>query len=121
MGNGVQISDKVASISSTSGTYEETEGEDSGLGFTAQREISKREVIIKVPADLMMTKETAASMFGPEIIDPGINEYAAIALQLIKEKYLLGSASFWHPYVIACHLLKKSVFPSSSLKTSSHF
>mmetsp|Transcript_7140 Transcript_7140/g.21789 ORF Transcript_7140/g.21789 Transcript_7140/m.21789 type:complete len:479 (-) Transcript_7140:149-1585(-) len=79
-------------------TREVTENEMSGRGLVASRDINLYEELARVPLRLLLTRDSAREKFGAERIPEGISEYAAIALQLISERYQ-EQESFWGPYL----------------------
>lgn len=70
-----------------------------GRGVWAKQTIAAGEEIARVPIKLVLSKESAASALGSDIISEDMGEYTAIALQLIHERYVLQDASFWQPYL----------------------
>lgn len=80
-------------------TVDELTNESSGRGLLARRSINQEEELLKIPLKLCFTKKSARQTFGLEILPPNINEYLAIACQLIHEKYVLGEKSFYKPYI----------------------
>eukprot|EP01082_Thalassiosira_pseudonana_P001550 g629.t1 g629 contig10:421610-422987(+) len=49
--------------------------------------------------DLCITRKSARKALGKDALQDGINEYLAIACQLIHEKYVLGDESEWDAYM----------------------
>lgn len=80
-------------------TRDEITNESSGRGLLARREISDGDELIRIPIKLCMTKAAARQALGREVIAPGMNEYLAIALHLIHERYNTKDKSFWQPYL----------------------
>ena len=80
-------------------TKDEITNESSGRGLVARRDINEGTNLLKIPLDLCLTKSSARKALGKEVLSEEINEYLAIALQLIQEKYVLGESSFWAPYI----------------------
>lgn len=80
-------------------TVDELTNESSGRGLLARRSINQEEELLKIPLSLCITKKSARKALGTDIIPPDINEYLAMACQLIHEKYVLGDASFYKPYM----------------------
>jgi hypothetical protein len=80
-------------------TVDELTNESSGRGLLARRSINQEEELLKIPLRLCFTKKSARQTLGLEILPPNINEYLAIACQLIHEKYVLGEKSFYKPYI----------------------
>ena len=100
--NGVRLSDKAGwgvpahPLRVESDTVEDFE--ISGRGLLARKEITQGECIVKVPSSLIMTRQTALSVLGPTVIPDSLNEYLALAMLLMHERYL-GSKSFWAAYI----------------------
>jgi hypothetical protein len=46
-----------------------------------------------------LTKSSARTALGKDVLPSGINEYLAVACQLIHERYVLGDKSFFKPYI----------------------
>ena len=80
-------------------TRDEITNESSGRGLLARKDINDGDELIRIPLDLCMTKAAARKVLGPEVIQYGMNEYLAIALHIIHEKYVKGDASYWKPYL----------------------
>jgi hypothetical protein len=80
-------------------TKDEITNESSGRGLLARRDISDGDNLFKVPIKLCLTKSSARKALGKDILSREINEYLAIACQLIHERYVLGEKSFWKPYI----------------------
>jgi hypothetical protein len=80
-------------------TVDELTNESSGRGLLARRSVNQEEELLKIPMDLCFTKKSARKTLGTDILPPSINEYLAIACQLIHEKYVMGEKSFYKPYV----------------------
>ena len=80
-------------------TKDEITNESSGRGLLARRDINEATQLFKIPLKLCLTKASARKAIGKDILSKDINEYLAIALQLIQEKYVLGEQSFWAPYI----------------------
>jgi len=103
--NGVWVSEAAdwgrpaASVSMAVETREQTENEVSGRGLVARRDIDNYEDLAQVPYKLLLTKETSKKVFGEECIEKDMSEYAAIALQLIYERFVEKENSFWGPYI----------------------
>ncbi len=73
--------------------------ESSGRGLLARRSINDGDELLKIPLDLCITRRSARKALGKDALQNGINEYLAIACQLIHEKYVLGEESFYAPYM----------------------
>lgn len=69
---------------------DELTNESSGRGLLAGRSINEEDVLLKIPLKLCFTKASARQTFGEDIIHDGMNEYLAITLQTIREKFVLG-------------------------------
>ena len=80
-------------------TVDELTNESSGRGLLARRNINQEEELLKIPLSLCLTKKSAREALGSDAIPFGINEYLAIACQLIHEKFVMGSASYFKPYI----------------------
>lgn len=80
-------------------TVDELTNESSGRGLLARRNINQEEELLKIPLSLCITKKSARKALGTDIIPPDINEYLAMACQLIREKFVLGEESFYKPYM----------------------
>jgi Rubisco LSMT substrate-binding./SET domain. len=80
-------------------TVDELTNESSGRGLLARRSINQEEELLKIPLSLCITKKSARKALGTDILPPDINEYLAMACHLIHEKYVLGEASFYKPYM----------------------
>ena len=80
-------------------TFDELEGEDSGRGLLARRQVVQDSVLITLPVRLCMTKQ--AALESKELkgcVKESTNEYIAIALLLISER-AKGEDSTWCRYV----------------------
>jgi len=80
-------------------TVDELTNESSGRGLLARRSINEGDELLKVPMDLCLTKKSARKALGRDALEGGINEYLAIACQLIHERYVLGDESEYKPYL----------------------
>lgn len=80
-------------------TKDEITNESSGRGLLARRDINDGDTLLSIPLKLCMTKKAARKALGKDVIQSGMNEYLAIALHLIHEKFVEGSESFWKPYL----------------------
>jgi Rubisco LSMT substrate-binding/SET domain len=80
-------------------TVDEITNESSGRGLLARRDISDGDLLINIPMKLCLTKSAARKVLGEEIIAPGMNEYLAIALHMLHEKFVLGDQSPWKAYL----------------------
>ena len=80
-------------------TKDEITNESSGRGLLARRDINDGDNLLKIPMKLCMTKSSARKALGKDVFPREINEYLAIACQLIHERYVLGEKSFWKPYI----------------------
>lgn len=80
-------------------TKDEITNESSGRGLLARRDINDGDNLFKIPLKLCITKESARKALGKDVLSRDINEYLAMACQLIHERYVLGSKSFWSAYI----------------------
>ena len=80
-------------------TKDEITNESSGRGLLARKDINDGDELLRCPLDLCFTKASARKALGKDALPAEINEYLAIACQLIHEKYVLGDKSFWKPYI----------------------
>ena len=80
-------------------TVDEITNESSGRGLLARRSISDGDELLKIPLDLCMTRRSARKALGRDALPEDINEYLAMACQLIREKYVMGEDSFYAPYM----------------------
>mmetsp|Transcript_25821 Transcript_25821/g.73428 ORF Transcript_25821/g.73428 Transcript_25821/m.73428 type:complete len:580 (+) Transcript_25821:115-1854(+) len=80
-------------------TKDEITNESSGRGLLARRDINEGTNLLKIPLKLCLTKSSARKAVGKDVLPAEINEYLAIALQLIQERYVLGESSFWASYI----------------------
>eukprot|EP00977_Amphora_coffeiformis_P009644 scaffold2219_cov177-Amphora_coffeaeformis.AAC.20 len=80
-------------------TKDEITNESSGRGLLARRDVNDGDELLKIPIQLCITKESARKALGEDALDEDINEYLAIACQLIHERYVLGEKSFWNAYM----------------------
>eukprot|EP00586_Coscinodiscus_wailesii_P023554 CAMPEP_0172493918 /NCGR_PEP_ID=MMETSP1066-20121228/32794_1 /TAXON_ID=671091 /ORGANISM="Coscinodiscus wailesii, Strain CCMP2513" /LENGTH=540 /DNA_ID=CAMNT_0013264391 /DNA_START=197 /DNA_END=1819 /DNA_ORIENTATION=- len=80
-------------------TVDETTNESTGRGLLARRNINEGDELLTIPMSMCVTIESARKTFGEEVITNGMNEYLAIALQLVHERYVLGDDSFYKAYL----------------------
>jgi len=81
-------------------TVDELTNESSGRGLLARRSINQEEVLLTIPLSLCLTKQSARKCFDDgNILSPMINEYLAIACQLIYENFVLGDKSSMKAYL----------------------
>lgn len=80
-------------------TKDEITNESSGRGLLARRDINDGDNLLKVPIKLCLTKSSAREALGKDVLPREINEYLAVACQLIHERYVMGEESFWKPYI----------------------
>lgn len=71
------------------------DGESSGRGLVAVKDIFQGECVFEVPFSVVLTKERALKEV-PELPED-IDEYIAIAVLLVQER-AKGEKSFWKPY-----------------------
>eukprot|EP00984_Skeletonema_dohrnii_P033586 scaffold30584_cov200-Skeletonema_dohrnii-CCMP3373.AAC.5 len=80
-------------------TVDEITNESSGRGLLARRSVNDGDELLKIPIDLCITRKSARKALGKDALQNGINEYLAIACQLIHEKYVMGEESFYEAYI----------------------
>ena len=80
-------------------TRDEITNESSGRGLLARRDINDGDELLKIPIKLCITRDSAQKALGKDALPDGINEYLAVACQLIHERYVLGSKSFYKAYL----------------------
>ena len=80
-------------------TVDEITNESSGRGLLARRSINDGDELLMIPMELCITRKSARRALGKDALQEGINEYLAVACQLIHEKYVLGEQSFYAPYM----------------------
>jgi hypothetical protein len=80
-------------------TKDEITNESSGRGLLARRSINDGDELLKIPMDLCLTRKSARRALGKDALQEGINEYLAIACQLIHEKYVMGDESSFAAYI----------------------
>jgi hypothetical protein len=80
-------------------TKDEITNESSGRGLLARTDVSDGAMLLSIPIELCLTKASARKALGKQYLPREINEYLAIACQLIQEKFVLGEESFWKPYI----------------------
>lgn len=80
-------------------TVDEITNESSGRGLLARRSVNDGDELLKIPYDLCITRKSARKALGKDALQEGLNEYLAMACQLIHEKYVLGEESFFAPYI----------------------
>ena len=73
--------------------------ESTGRGLLARRNVNEGDELLTIPMNMCLTIGSARKAFGSKVIQEGMNEYLAIALQLIREKYALGPKSYFKDYV----------------------
>jgi len=105
MDNGVWISDvadwgrEAHGVSLAIETREQTEGEVSGRGLVARRDMELAEEVAKVPLSILLTKNSSRDLFGEEAITEDMSMYSAIALHLMHEAFVMKEKSKWEPYI----------------------
>jgi len=103
--NGVWISEQAdwgreaAPASIAIETRETIEGEVSGRGLIARRDINLYEELAKIPMDLVVTKNASRALFGKDIITEEMPPYVAMTLFLVYQKYVMKEDSKWLPYI----------------------
>lgn len=80
-------------------TKDEITNESSGRGLLARKDINDGDELLRCPIDLCLTKASARKALGNDVLAEDINEYLAVACQLIHERYVLGDKSFWKAYM----------------------
>jgi hypothetical protein len=80
-------------------TKDEITNESSGRGLLARRDVSDGDELLRIPMNLCLTRASARRALGEDALTDGMNEYLAMACQLIHEKYVLGETSFYKPYM----------------------
>lgn len=80
-------------------TKDEITNESSGRGLLARRDINDGDELLKIPMTLCITKMSARKALGKDALPSEINEYLAMACQLIHERFVKGEESFWKPYM----------------------
>jgi len=80
-------------------TVDEVTNETTGRGLLARRNINDGDELLTIPMRICLTIDSARQALGSKVIQPGMNEFLAISLQLIHERYALGDKSFWKPYI----------------------
>ena len=80
-------------------TKDEITNESSGRGLLARRDINEGDELLKIPMNLCITKKSARKAFGKDVLPAEINEYLAMACQLIHERFVMGKESFYKPYI----------------------
>jgi histone-lysine N-methyltransferase SETD3 len=80
-------------------TKDEITNESSGRGLLARRDINDGDELLIIPMDLCLTKKSARNALGKDVLPSEINEYLAMACQLIHERFALGEKSFYKPYI----------------------
>jgi hypothetical protein len=74
-------------------TKDEITNESSGRGLLARKDI------IKIPLKLCITKQTARNAIGKDVVTSAMNEYLAMALHLVCEKFIQQNQSTWKDYI----------------------
>jgi hypothetical protein len=80
-------------------TKDEITNESSGRGLLARRDVSDGDMLFRIPIKLCLTKASARKALSKKALPKDINEYLAIACQLIHEKFVMGDQSEWQPYI----------------------
>jgi histone-lysine N-methyltransferase SETD3 len=93
-------------------TVDEITNESTGRGLLARRSINEGDELISIPLRLCMTINSAREALGNKLISSGTNEYLAIAVHLIYEKFVLKEKSFWKPYLDVLPLSVEEVNPT---------
>mmetsp|Transcript_4302 Transcript_4302/g.5892 ORF Transcript_4302/g.5892 Transcript_4302/m.5892 type:complete len:583 (-) Transcript_4302:196-1944(-) len=80
-------------------TVDEMTNESSGRGLLARRNINDGEELLIIPMTLCLTKNSAREALGEDALPETINEYLAIACQLIHERFIKGDKSYFKDYI----------------------
>jgi hypothetical protein len=80
-------------------TTDEITNESSGRGLLARRDVNDGDELLKIPISVCLTKKSARKALGKDALPSEINEYLALACQLIHEKYVVGDKSEWKAYM----------------------
>jgi len=80
-------------------TRDEITKESSGRGLLARETLKEGDPLLKIPFKLCLTRDSARNALGKDAIAENLNEYLAIACQLIHEKYVMKEKSFYKPYI----------------------
>ena len=80
-------------------TRDEITNESSGRGLLARRDVKDGDELFKIPLELCFTKASARKTLGKDALPSDLNEYLAIACQLIHEKFVLGENSAFKAYI----------------------
>jgi hypothetical protein len=80
-------------------TRDEITNESSGRGLLARRDVKDGDELLKIPLSLCLTKASAREALGKNAISSGMNEYLAMACQLIYEKFVRADQSPFEPYI----------------------
>lgn len=80
-------------------TVDEVTNESSGRGLLARRSVNDGDELLIIPMKLVVTKISARETMGKDALPSTINDFLAIACQLIHEKYVKGDQSFYKPYI----------------------
>jgi len=80
-------------------TKDEITNESSGRGLLARRDINDGDELLMIPLKLCITKKSARKALGKDVLPEDINEYLAMACQLIHERFVMGEQSFYKPYM----------------------
>jgi histone-lysine N-methyltransferase SETD3 len=80
-------------------TKDEITNESSGRGLLARRDINDGDELLMIPLKLCITKKSARKAFGKDVLPSDINEYLAMACQLIHERFVMGEKSFYKAYI----------------------
>ena len=79
-------------------TKDEITNESSGRGLLARVDVSDGAELLRIPLSLCFTKKSARKALGKDALPAEINEYLAVACQLIHEKFVLGDRSYFKAY-----------------------
>jgi hypothetical protein len=80
-------------------TKDEITNESSGRGLLARRDVNDGDELLKIPMKLCITKASARQALGHDALPADLNEFLAIACQLIHEKFIQRDTSFYKAYM----------------------
>jgi len=86
--------------------------ESSGRGVVARVDIPQGGEVLRIPLKLCMGIDRARDTFGASVIPSDMNEYVAIALLLVREKFVLSETSYFKPYMDILPPTVESVSPT---------
>ena len=86
--------------------------ESSGRGVVARVDIPMGGEVLRIPMKLCIGKKESREIFGEEVVGREMNDYVAIALLLIREKFASPDTSFYKPYIDILPPTVSSVSPT---------